>query len=152
MVANDSHGTAHETAVRADGSQMRIRTNRIGPLKIHATAPVVNGHVSDSDLVFSVRIDHVDTGNPLLDPELHALIGQITDGILVFQGRKSGRGYAGTASAGAVTIPLELSVRSAVDSLELAGQSRFSDINIPLPGLGHIKHLEVDINGRLHLA
>ena len=38
---------------------MHVRTNRIGLLTIHASAPVVDGEVSDSDLHFTVRIDQV---------------------------------------------------------------------------------------------
>lgn len=131
---------------------MHISCNRIGLLMIHATAPVEGGHLSTRELAFSVRIDHVDTGNPLLDPELHALIRQITNGTLVFQGRRSGHGYTGTASAGAVTIPLELLAETVGSTLELTGQSHFSDVHVPLPGLGHIKALDVTIEGRLNLA
>lgn len=132
---------------------MNIRTNRIGLLSIHATAPVVGGRLSDAELEFTVRLDKVATGNPLLDPELHALIHEITSGTLTFSGTRSGDTFIGHATAGNVEVPLELiQTRTPDGALEVAGTSRFSDVHVPLPGLGHIKHLEVDIEGHLHLA
>ena len=130
---------------------MHVRTNRIGLLTIHASAPVVDGEVSDSDLHFTVRIDQVDTGNPLLDPELHALIHQLTSGELTFTGRRDGQVYTGHAQAGDIVVPLSLSAVGDT-ALEIAGSSQFSDVHLPLPGLGRIRHLAVDIDGRLHLA
>jgi hypothetical protein len=148
----DNTGPVAQRRVRRAGSEMRIRTNRIGPLSIRATAPVLEGTLSDTDIEFTVSIDHVDTGNPLLDPELHALIRQITSGTLVFRGRKSGDTFSGSASAGNITIPLDLKAGGEdAAAVDLQGRSRFSDVHVPLPGLGHIRHLEVDIDGRLHL-
>lgn len=138
--------------ILGDESSMHIRTNRIGLLTIHATAPVVDGTVSDSDLRFSVRIDHVDTGNPLLDPELHALIHQLTSGVLTFTGQRAGDVFSGRAQAGEIVVPLDLSAATDAGALKVAGNSTFQDIHVPLPGLGHIRHLEVDIDGHLHLA
>ncbi len=136
-----------------DSGTMHIRTNRIGLLSIHASAPVVGGRLSASDLEFTVRIDKVATGNPLLDPELHALIHQITQGTLTFSGTRDGDTFSGRATAGNIEVPLDLKRTETSDgALEVRGTSRFSDIHVPLPGLGHIKHLEVDIDGHLHLA
>ncbi len=154
MTGNDPDNTetAANRRVRSDGSEMRIRTNRIGLLTIHATAPVVEGTLSGTEIEFTVSIDHVDTGNPLLDPELHALIRQITSGTLVFRGSKTGDTFSGSASAGNLTIPLDLTAGAQGEAaMDLQGRSRFSDVHVPLPGLGHIRHLEVDIDGRLHL-
>lgn len=131
---------------------MHISTNRIGLLSIHASAPVVDGVVSDSQLSFTVRIDAVNTGNPLLDPELHALIHQLTSGTLQFTGSRQGDLYTGTAQAGDIRIPLDLAADTQHTVMDVRGTSTFSDVHVPLPGLGHIKHLQVDIDGRLHLA
>ncbi|MEZ5186952.1 MAG: hypothetical protein R2720_14510 [Candidatus Nanopelagicales bacterium] len=136
-----------------DGSRMNIRTNRIGLVTIQATAPVVDGRISDSHLEFTVRIDQVVTGNPLLDPELHALIHQLTNGTLLFAGTRRGDTFSGSASAGTIEVPLDLvGSRSSDGAVEVVGKSQFSDVHIPLPGLGHIHHLEVDIDGNLRLA
>lgn len=136
--------------VVSDGSQMQVRTSRIGLLSIHATAPVLAGEVSDARLEFTVRIDAVNTGNPLIDPELHALIRQLTSGTLTFAGDRQGDLYAGQAKAGDIVVPLDL--RASGDGpIEVNGTSQFTDLHLPLPGMGHIKHLEVDIDGRLHL-
>lgn len=152
MDSNDSNTAAMDREVVSDGSHMHIRTNRIGPLSIQATAPVVDGVLSEHELEFTVRIDRVATGNPLLDPELQTLIHQITSGTLVFRGRRSGEGFSGSASAGNITVPLDLQTSDSGAVLELAGQAQFSDVHVPLPGLGHIRHLEVDIDGRIRLG
>ena len=132
-------------------SSMQIRINRIGLLTIHAVAPVVAGEVTDTDLTFTVSIEQVQTGNPLLDPELHALIHEISSGTLQFSGQRQGAVYSGKATAGDITVPLELALTSEDEAVAISGTSTFSDLHVPLPGLGHIKHLQVDIDGRLHL-
>lgn len=130
---------------------MNIKTSRIGLLTIHATAPIVDGHMSDSHLTFTVRIDEVNTGNPLLDPEIHALIHEVTSGTLTFTGQRAGEVYSGSATAGQITVPLDLSTTIEESQVLVAGTSTFQDVHVPLPGLGHIKHLSVDIDGSLHL-
>jgi len=146
---------------------MHIRTNRIGLLSIQASAPVVAGTWTDTHLEFTVRIDQVTTGNPLLDPELHLLIGELTGGTLAFAGRQNGTAgsgtastgtarcellYSGTASAGDITVALSLLATPVGDRrLDLTGKSSFSDVRTPLPGLGYVEHLEVDIDGHLDL-
>lgn len=137
--------------VRGSDSTVQIRTSRIGLLTIHAVAPVVDGEVSDAELSFTVRIDEVSTGNPLLDPELHALIHEITSGTLQFVGQRAGEVYAGTASAGDITVPLSLALDPEQTTAQVRGSSTFSNLHVPLPGMGHIKHLQVDIDGHLHL-
>lgn len=138
--------------VIGDTSTVAIRTNRIGLLTIHANAPIVDGEVTDSQLTFTVRIDEVRTGNPLLDPELHALIHEVTSGVLQFSGQREGEVFSGSATAGQISVPLALSTQQEQTSLSVRGTSSFTDIHLPLPGLNHIHHLEVDIDGRLHLA
>jgi hypothetical protein len=142
--------TVAQRKVVSDGSQMNVRTNRVGLLSIHATAPVIDGEVSDTALSFTVRIDQVVTGNPLLDPELHALIREITRGTLTYSGRRNGDAFEGQATAGSIVVPLTLNARG-TGPLEISGSSQFADVHVPLPGLGHIKHLIVDIDGSLHV-
>lgn len=130
---------------------MQVRTSRIGLLSIHATAPVVGGKLTEATLEFTVSIESVNTGNPLLDPELHALIHELTGGTLTFQGARKGDLFSGKAQAGQIVVPLDLHATG--DSpLEVNGTSQFTNLHLPLPGMGHIKHVEVDIDGRLHLA
>ena len=138
--------------VVSDASIMRIRTSRIGLLTIHATAPIVAGEISDSDLTFTVRLDEVSTGNPLLDPEVHALIHEITTGTLTFTGQRDGDTFTGKATAGQISVPLDLSAHEGEGVVAVAGTSTFSDLHVPLPGMGHVQHLEVDIDGNLHLG
>jgi hypothetical protein len=120
--------------VIGDSSTVAIRTNRIGLLTIHANAPIVDGEVTDSRLTFTVRIDEVRTG------------------VLQFSGQREGEVFSGSATAGQISVPLALSTQQEQMSLSVRGTSSFTDIHLPLPGLSHIHHLEVDIDGRLHLA
>lgn len=142
-------------------STITLKTSRVGLMSFHAHAPVVDGTVrigeGDVEVQFDVAIDQVATGNPLLDPEVHALVRAQSDGRLRFQGRGSDFGaLTGTASAGTISIPLELTADQPQTSgdgadLQINGQTSFSNIHVPLPGLGHIKHIEIDISGVLTL-
>lgn len=142
-------------------STISLKTSRVGLMSFHAHAPVVDGSVligdGDVELQFDVAIDQVATGNPLLDPEVHALVKSQSDGKLRFKGSGSELGtLTGTATAGTITVPLELVAAQSpthndgVD-LQINGQTSFKDIHVPLPGLGHIKHIDIDISGVLTL-
>ena len=145
-------------------STISLRTSRIGLVGILAHAPVVDGsaRISEGDvsLEFVVAIDRVSTGNPLLDPEVHALVHSGSDGRLVFSG--SGAELAavsGQAKAGNITVPLELDATADVDNaaaddpmqLAVKGTAVFRDIHVPLPGMGHIRQVEIDISGLITL-
>ena len=149
-----------------------LKTSRIGLFSVHAKAPVVDGTAQIADgevtLEFIVAIDKVRTGNPVLDPEVHALVNSTSDGRLTFSG--SGASLAevsSQASAGTITVPLELvadrdddpSDGSGADGvvagdaldLQLRGRTTFTDIHLPLPGMGHIKHVDIDVEGLITL-
>ncbi len=141
-------------------SRISLKTSRIGFLTIHAKAPVLDGTAEITDgsvsLEFSVAIDQVSTGNPLLDPEVHTLVRSGSDGRLVFSGEGGSLGgLSGHATAGTITVPLELAGDPALSAdsmdLQINGSTEFEDIHLPLPGMGHIKKLEVDIDGLLTL-
>ena len=137
-------------------SRISLKTSRIGFVTIHAKAPVLDGTVDIAagsvTLVFAVAIDQVSTGNPLLDPEVHALVKSGSDGRLVFTGTGGSlEGLSGSATAGTITVPLELSgdPETSADSMDLqiSGTTEFNDIHLPLPGMGPLKLLAVAIVG-----
>lgn len=145
--------------VLANESTIALKTSRVGFMSIHAKAPVVDGVVRITDgeveLTFVVAIDQVHTGNPLLDPEVHALVKSGSDGKLTFSGTGSLQGLTGHAQAGNITVPLQLSATPSddhADGWHIAGQTSFTDIHVPLPGFNHIKHIDVDISGLLSLV
>lgn len=144
----------------ATESTIQLKTSRIGLLSVHAHAPVVTGTATITDghveLEFVVAIDKVRTGNPVLDPEVHALVRSGSDGMLTFAGTGEALdGVEGHATAGNIKVPLQLQAdgRPDADSLDLdvRGQTTFEDIHLPLPGMGHIKKIDVDISGLLTL-
>lgn len=144
----------------ASHSTISMRTSRIGLFSVHAHAPVVDGYarIADGDvsLTFVVAINEVSTGNPLLDPEVHALVNSGSDGRLTFTGTGASLAeVAGHASAGNVTVPLELAAQPQSGDphmpVELTGKATFRDIHLPLPGMGHISHVDIDIEGLITL-
>lgn len=157
---DDSSGGAGTWRV-SEESTISLKTSRIGLLSVHAHAPVIEGTAridnGEVSLEFVVAIDRVSTGNPLLDPEVHALVRSGSDGTLVFSGTGEGlEGVAGHATAGNVTVPLELGASVEGDpgdrmDLDVRGTTRFENIHVPLPGMGHIHHVDVDISGLINL-
>jgi len=152
--------TTHGEWTLADQSTIALKTSRVGLMSFHAHAPVVRGSVvlspENVQVEFVVAINEVSTGNPLLDPEVHALVRSGSDGTLTFSGTGASLAeVTGHATAGNITVPLELSGNASASSdlvdLQIDGKTEFRDIHLPLPGLGHIKHIDIDINGLLTL-
>lgn len=152
--------TDQGTWTLATEATISMKTSRIGLFGIHAHAPVVDGTAQIADgqvrLEFIVAIDQVSTGNPMLDPEVHALVHSGSDGRLTFTGTGASLAeVTGHATAGNVKVPLELSAAGAPggDDLELqvTGRTTFTDIHLPLPGMGHINQVDIDIEGLLTL-
>lgn len=148
----------------ATESRIEMRTSRIGMMSFHAHAPVTAGTIDLTNGIvkveFTVAIDRVSTGNPLFDPEVHALVRSASDGNLTFTGQGSTLTQVpGFAQAGNVKVPLDVSADEralAADAhgavlLKLSAATAFQNISVPLPGLGHISHVEVTISGTLHV-
>lgn len=144
----------------ASQSTISLKTSRIGLFGIHAHAPVVDGtaRIADGEVMleFIVAIDQVSTGNPVLDPEVHALVHSGSDGRLTFSGTGASLAeVTGHAVAGNVKVPLELAATGSPDSddlqLQVSGKTSFTDIHLPLPGMGHIHQIDIDIEGLLTL-
>lgn len=144
----------------ASQSTISLKTSRIGLFGIHAHAPVVDGtaRIADGEVMleFIVAIDQVSTGNPVLDPEVHALVHSGSDGRLTFSGTGASLAeVTGHAVAGNVKVPLELAATRSPDSedleLQVSGKTSFTDIHLPLPGMGHIHQIDIDIEGLLTL-
>ncbi len=144
----------------ANTSTISLKTSRIGFLSVHAHAPVIAGSVriadGDVSLELVVAINQVSTGNPLLDPEVHALVNSGSDGTLRFKGTGASLAVVtGHAAAGNVKVPLELAAQPQDSGgdlpLQLKGKTTFRNIHLPLPGMGHISHVDVDIDGLVTL-
>lgn len=159
-----SHAHTGEWEVVAREGNIRLRTGRIGMFKVDATAPIVGGEAdwtaSRAKLMFRVGISEVKTGNRLLDPEVHALVGRGSDGVLTFEGTGSVNDdevrFDGRAWAGDVEVPLTLVGQPEGDEghardVKIAGTATFDDIHIPLPGFSSIRSVDVEIDGLLKL-
>lgn len=150
----------HGTWQLANQSTITMKTSRIGLFGIHAHAPVVDGKARIEDgevmLEFIVAIDQVSTGNPVLDPEVHALVHSGSDGRLTFSGTGATLAeVTGHAVAGNVKVPLELAASPSTASddllLQVTGRASFTDLHLPLPGMSHIHQVDIDIEGLLTL-
>ncbi len=160
MTDNKHRGQWH---VQARKGSIRMKTSRIGLFTITASAPIVGGTAdwssADAVLTFQVGINEVTTGNPLLDPEVHALVAKGSDGVLTFTGTGTVNGddiaFAGIAKAGNVEVSLQLTGLVAGENADrdvsISGTATFSDIQLPLPGLSNVNHIDVYIVGELKL-
>ncbi|MEI6620675.1 MAG: hypothetical protein WCP28_02040 [Actinomycetes bacterium] len=142
-----------------------MKTDRVGVFVIDAHAPILGGSADwtsqVAQLTFDVAISEVKTGNPLLDPEVHALVKKGSDGVLTYHGTGSADGdevqFEGTAKAGDVEVPMAITgdVEGSGDDprdLRLTGTATFSDVHIPLPGFGHVHEVKIHVVGVLQLT
>ena len=152
--------------VVAREGHITIKTSRIGMFTIDASAPIVGGEADWTSgkvtLKFQVGINEVKTGNRLLDPEVHALVNSGSDGVLTFdgEGHMSDREvrFEGRAWAGNIEVPLVLIGEPQDDGgdgqlrdVKIDGTATFEDVHLPLPGMGHVKSIDVEIEGLLKL-
>ncbi len=152
--------------VVAREGHITIKTSRIGMFTIDASAPIVGGEADWTSgkvtLKFQVGINEVKTGNRLLDPEVHALVNSGSDGVLTFdgEGHVSDREvrFEGRAWAGNIEVPLVLIGEPQDDGgdgelrdVKIDGTATFEDVHLPLPGMGHVKSIDVEIEGLLKL-
>lgn len=163
MAKSKQHG---QWQVVARQGHIKLRTSRIGMFTIDATAPIVGGEADwaagKATLKLQVGISEVKTGNRLLDPEVHALVNSGSDGVLTFdgEGHVSDREvrFEGRAWAGSVEVPLVLTGEpqdggedDEFRDVKIDGTATFEDIHVPLPGFGHVKSIDVEIEGLLRL-
>jgi hypothetical protein len=161
MTNSRHHG---KWAVQAREGNIRLKTNRIGLIKVDATAPIVGGEAdwtsTQARLLLLVGISEVTTGNKLLDPEVHALINRGSDGVLSFDGEGTVTDdaveFVGRAWAGNVEVPLTLSGTSDGEhdderDVTLGGTATFHDIHLPIPGLTHVNSVDIHFEGLVKL-
>lgn len=152
--------------IQAEGGSIEVDAGRVGPIALHATAPISGGRIelvadrAQCDLV--VALSHVETGSAVLDVETKAFVRRtVADGILVFTGQGTPGGasidFAGHASAGHVTVPLTLTgatdgASSTDVTLRISGRTVLDQAHIPLLGVGQVRGLKIRVSGLARLS
>lgn len=147
-----------------DGAVVRLKTAGDSVMKLDVKAPVRSGtlHVVSSLATINLvlALDKIKTGNFLTEAAAKAFFNSYNARDLVYdaQGPHDGSGYSVAGSAKAGTIDLEITMLiTAVQSaphpeVELAGSADFGTVHIPLPGIGTVENMQVDIDAKLAVA
>ena len=164
----------HSTAMKQiwvigqmDGGDVRLRNGAgSGLLDLDVSAPVRSGQLMISgahvSLDLTVALDKVKTGNFLTEHAARAFLAGYRAHDLVYAG-KGGRGsdttlVRGPAKAGNVDIEIELAVTpvdvdwDSMSEIEIVGSAAFGTVDIPIPGVGSVKDLVVEIDARLAVS
>lgn len=150
-----------------DGGDVRLRNGAgSGLMDLDVSAPVRSGQLVLSaariSLDLTVALDKMKTGNFLTEHAARAFIAGYRAHDLVYAGTGSHSGeppiVRGPAKAGSVDVDIELSI-TPVDSdwddmseIEIVGSAAFGTVHIPIPGVGTVDDLTVEIDARLTVS
>lgn len=152
------------TIEQMDGGDVRLRNGQgSGVMSLDVSAPVRSGQLSIAkkkvELDLIVALDQVKTGNFLTEHAARAFIAGYRAHDLVYAGTGSHSGepfiVRGPAKAGAVDVDIELSITPVesdwddMSEIEIVGSAAFGTVNIPIPGVGTVDDLTVDIDAKL---
>jgi len=147
-----------------DGADVRLRSSQSsGRVDVDVSAPVRAGDlwIQDTDvrMNLTIALDRIKTGNFLTDGAVRAFISGYRAHDLVYAGAGSTAGEAaeisGQASAGTIDTQIVLAVSpvgadwQSMNEIEIIGTAEFGRVHIPLPGVGTVDDLVVDIDARL---
>lgn len=147
-----------------DGADVRLRSAQgSGFMDLDVTAPVRAGELrlagEDLHLDLTIALDKIKTGNFLTEHAARAFIAGYRAHDLIYAGsgvkRPSAASITGPAKAGSIDVDIELVVTPVGDGwhsmseIEIAGNAGFGRVHIPIPGVGTVDDLVVDIDARL---
>ena len=141
----------------------RLRTQRIGLMSFDIEAPVTSGRLqlaqTSSELELNLDLTELRVGNPLMQAAARSLVGSGENSRLTFDAMGAADDllrFTGTARAGDVEVPMEvtaaLSETDHAITVTLTGWARFTDVHIPLPGMGRVNTIEVDVSAEIPLT
>lgn len=146
-----------------EGADVRLSSGSHTALKVDMRAPIRSGqlHVTARSLTLDlvIAMDKVKTGNFLTEAAIRSFLAGYRAQDLVYQGSGAHSGaqaqITGQASAGTLDLTIALSVSflggAHPTEIELVGSTSFGTVTIPLPGVGTIDDLQVDVDARLAL-
>jgi hypothetical protein len=150
-----------------DGGDVRLRNGEgSGVLSLDVTAPVRAGSLraqaTRMHLDLTIALDQIKTGNFLTEHAARAFIAGYRAHDLTYAG--SGHwpsepvSLRGPAKAGAINVEIELTVSpvdadwDAMSEIEIVGTAGFGTVHVPIPGVGTVDDLIVDIEARLRVT
>jgi hypothetical protein len=149
-----------------DGGDVRLRNAQgSGLMNLDVTAPVRAGSLraeaTRMHLDLTIALDQIKTGNFLTEHAARAFIAGYRAHDLTYAGSGHWPSEAvslkGPAKAGAIDVEIELTVSpvdadwEAMSEIEIVGTAGFGKVHIPIPGVGTVDDLIVDIDARLRV-
>lgn len=147
-----------------DGADVRLRSASISAMAIDITAPLRSGsltiHTDGVSLALILALDKLRTGNFLLQAAARSFVSSNGAHDLVYEGTGSWQGasaaLSGQAKIGSLDVEMDVTVHliggESPTAMELAGATSFGTVNIPIPGVGTVDDLQVDIDARLAMV
>jgi hypothetical protein len=152
------------TFTAVDGADVRLRTGDVGVMNVDVTAPLRSGrlHIAagKAALTLVIALDQLRTGNFLTEHAARAFIAGQRAHDLVYDGAGAAQtapfDVVGQAKAGQLDLTIGLKVSllggSTPSEVELQGSAAFGRVHIPIPGVGTVDDLSIDIDARLGLS
>jgi len=152
------------TFLAVDGADVRLKSGGSSLTKVEIKAPVRSGklHIVDSIATINLvlALDKLKTGNFFTEAAARTFIGGYNAHDLVFQGSGTHNGndydVSGNAQAGELDVEISLTITAVANSpepeVELVGSAAFGRVHIPLPGIGTVENLIIDIDARLTVS
>ena len=152
------------TFLAIDGAEVRLKSGSARLMNVEIKAPVRSGtlHIVDSIATMNLvlALDKLKTGNFLTEAAARTFISGYKAQDLVFQGSGPHNGNAydvsGNAVAGDLDVQMTLIVTSvsntAQPEVELMGSAQFGTVHIPLPGMGTVENMNIEIDARLAIS
>lgn len=149
------------TFLAIDGAEVRLKSGSSQLMNVEIKAPVRSGSLdivnSIATLNLVLALDKLKTGNFLTEAAARTFISGYKAQDLVFTGSGPYNGHAydvsGNAVAGEIDVQMSIILTSVVNpahpEVELTGSAQFGTVRIPLPGMGTVENMNVEIDARL---
>jgi len=153
------------TFVAIDGAEVRLKSGSSRLMNVEIKAPVRSGSLQIVDSIATMdlvlALDKLKTGNFLTEAAARTFISGYKAQDLVFNGSGPHNGSAygsaydvsGNAVAGEIDVQMSIVLTSVGNSaqpeVELTGSAQFGTVHIPLPGIGTVENMNIEIDARL---
>lgn len=149
-----------------DGADVRLRSGRIGLVNVDVSAPVASGdlHATAEHVHLGLRLalDELRTGNFVVQAAARALVTRHDAHVLAYSGKgvtsETPWVVTGRAIAGNVDVEIALTItpigpdHDPLAEIDIVGTASFGRVHLPLPGMGTVEDLSIDLDARLALS
>jgi hypothetical protein len=150
------------TFLAIDGAEVRLKSGSSQLMNVEIKAPVRSGSLDIVESIATIHLvlalDKLKTGNFLTEAAARTFISGYKAQDLVFKGSgpyngNGGYDVSGNAVAGEIDVQMSIMLTSVVNpehqEVELTGSAQFGTVRIPLPGIGTVENMNVEIDARL---